>query len=68
MLISLLRPACRKKFNEALNKLVDTMAVDAELAIASKADFILEAIWRVIFAFMTISGGINFFELSEKIL
>ena len=44
MLISLLRPACRKKFNAPLNKLVDTRTVDAELAIASKAAFILEAI------------------------
>jgi hypothetical protein len=37
--INLLRPACRRRFKITLKRLVETMTVEAELAIASKVGF-----------------------------
>ena len=49
-----------------LKRLVEIMTDDAEPPIASRVAFTspLGEIERLIFAFMTVSGKINFFELS----
>jgi len=68
--ISLLRPVCKIRFKIKLERLVAMIVDAAEIEAVSKISFSepLGGIWRLILAFITVSGQTSLLKLSEKIL